>query len=460
MIRYMHCTFRTVLAATGFMAAATAFGQMPEMKNVATNAQLVINRLGDDEITVAVTNPDKAARVDAPVCIALPAGTPYRSATVTMEGQEISSQMDDLDGDGTMDELAFVIDLKKRATATVGIRFSRDEAKPDRYPARVHAQMFFRDRDKKHRVKQHIPTDTVSEVVDNMYSNMHHHGPAFESELVAYRVYFDKKQSTDLYGKQQRQLELADGLWYNDTTVLDVACDLRRDRAFGDDIIRVAQTVSIGGLRGWAEGEPEALVMLDPFVWRQAHVVAKGPVRTVVDMNVQAWHYGGRDLDVKSRYILYAGQRECEVIHQFVGDTHDLEFATGVMVVGTLPPSRDAAPEGTPSYQSDRRGTCASYGRDWPDGNARLYPSQATAALAVCVPEEYVTRYVELPAEAGDVPGQLVYGLRTDRANALRYRMAFAAPDLERFSGLGSAKAWFRWVDEWKETRPVRVEIR
>jgi hypothetical protein len=456
--------YKTLLGAFLIGAPVLAGAQtaaMPEMQHVATAAQLQLTEQAlnaalskNQKISLKLTNPNAHAVKDAAVCVALPAGTLYKSATVRLKGKELPSQMDDLNGDGVKDELAFVVDLKKGGSATVEVELSTAEAAADRYPARVHAQMFFADKDKKHRVKQHIPTDTVSEVVDNMYSKMHHHGPAFESDQVAYRVYFDKKQSTDLYGKRVRQLELAEGLWYNDTTVLDLSYDLRQDKQYGDDMILVGQTISIGTLRGWDESLENPMVMIDPFEWRQAHIVAKGPVRTVVDMNVKGWQYKGRLLNLKSRYTLYAGNRECEVIQQFEGDTKDLEFVTGVMIVGTLPPLKDGDPEGEHYSMSDGTGLCASWGRNWPDGNRKLYPTQATSALAVTVPQEYVNRTIEQPT-------QILYGVHAGSDNALRYRMAFAAPDKETFvSEPWSWQSWCQWCAEWKATLPVEVRVR
>ncbi len=436
------------------LCAGTTFAQMPEMASVATNAQLKINRLGSSELTVSVSNPNASAIADAPVCIQLPADCPYKSATVSVDGKEIPSQMDDLNGDGIKDELSFVMDLKKKASRTASIVFSTEEAPADRYTPRVHAQMWFRDRDKSHTPKQHIPTDTVSERVDNMYSAMHHHGPAFESDQVAYRIYFDKKQSTDLYGKKVRQLELADGLWYS------VENKELAARNFGDDIILVGQTISIGTLRGWddtvdtslkdAKGKPlTKMVMIDPFAWRQAHIVAKGPVRTVVDMNVEGWQYKGRTLNLKSRYILYAGNRECEVIQQFEGNTDGVEFVTGVIRVGTLHPD-DPALTLSPTYWKDDSGTCASFGMDWADGNHELYPVPQRAGVACSVPSSYVSRTI-----LDDT--QVLYGIHTDRDNAVRYRISFCAPDKETFARWKNDKAWFDYVAAWRDIKPVSV---
>lgn len=429
--------------------------------------------LSAQSLTVTLKNPNKQALKDAPVCVPVPAVGDIKSATVTINGKEIPCQMDDLDEDGKMDELAFVVDIAKKEKLSAEITFSSQVAAPDRYPSRVHAQMWFKDNDKKrsYTEKQHIPTDTVSERVDNMYSKMMHHGPAFENEMVAYRVYFDKKQSTDLYGKRVRQLELADGLWYSSEVP-----QLVKERNFGDDIILVGQTISIGTLRGWDDSKDDpafatkpsagkvidpCMVMIDPFEYRQAHIMAKGPVRTVVDMNVEGWQYKGRKLNLKSRYILYAGNRECQVIQYLSesgetakSDLSKMEFVTGVLKVGVF--NTDSLDLAGKHYIFDGKGLCASYGKDWPDGNHKLYPQMSAAALAVSISPSYVTRTI-------DRKDQILYGVHPDENNQITYRMAFCAPDKEGSQLTPkpwTPKSWFDWCKNWNKIKPLEVVIK
>ena len=94
--------------------------------------------------TVTVTNPQQTPRTDAPVVVSL---TPYgavRQALVMSDGQEIPSQLDDLDQDEQMDELCFLADLKggqaRRYTVTLSAA-----GEPRTYPARVYAEMLMRN---------------------------------------------------------------------------------------------------------------------------------------------------------------------------------------------------------------------------------------------------------------------------------------------------------------------------
>ena len=66
------------------------------------------------------------------------------------------------------------------------------------------------------------------------YHQLHHHGVAVENELMAYRIYFDKKQTIDPYCKRKPQLELAESHWYPNDSLLAAG--------YGDDILRVSGT--------------------------------------------------------------------------------------------------------------------------------------------------------------------------------------------------------------------------
>ncbi|MEG1586804.1 MAG: DUF4861 domain-containing protein [Bacteroidales bacterium] len=385
------------------------------------NAQFRLPQL-KQKVRIEVTNPSKEARADEPVSICFPEGK-YRSVTVWDGKQEIASQMDDLDCSGMPEELAFVVNLKGKEKKVLTLIFT-EQATPERYKPRVHAQMFFRDKQN----NAIIPTDTASSPTGNLYSSLHHHGPAFESELMAYRLYFDQKQTVDLYGKYKKQLELAESLWY--------PTDEQLAKGFGDDILRVSGSVGIGTLKGWAGNKA---VHIAPVSNREAHILAKGPVRTVVDMNVTGWEYQGETVDVKSRFILFAGQRECEVIQQFTTPAaKKLTFATGVQRI-----------KGS-EHLSDGKGMTAVWGTNWPVNDTIKYAKQ-TLGLAVEIPEHYLVKEVEDKAN-------YLYEIRPDENGQIRYRMTVCA-EKENF-GVKSAPAFFDYVNGWKEKQPVRIRLK
>ena len=252
------------------------------------SAQYKVDKLQISYI-IEITNPTSQHLTDSPVSIQLPEGK-YKSATLFADGKEIPSQFDDLDKNGTPEEVAFVIDMKPSQTVKLKLQLYEKEAGADRYPSRVHAKMVFRDK----KTETITPTDTAASPTGNLYNDHHHHGPAFESELMAYRLYFDRKQTVDLYGKYNKGLELAESLWY--------PTDEQLERGFGDDTLRVRGSVGVGTMKGW---NGKKAIHIEPVDNREAVIVAKGPVRTVVDMIVTGWEYQGDKIDVKSCFIFY-----------------------------------------------------------------------------------------------------------------------------------------------------------
>ena len=90
-------TLLTAVTATGWSQQA----QHTEMKYVATTAQLCLSNIDKKgALTLEVTNLNSTDRKDAPVCVQLPQGHKWKSATVYADGVEIPSQLDDLNGDG------------------------------------------------------------------------------------------------------------------------------------------------------------------------------------------------------------------------------------------------------------------------------------------------------------------------------------------------------------------------
>jgi hypothetical protein len=314
-----------------------------------------------------VENPSGFDRKDQPVVLdasnfggSLPQGFPV----ALISGKQIPVQADDLDKNGINEELAVLLDLKAHQKVVLNLRFSAKEVKTA-FQKRLNVQMFKKEGDKI------IPIKEASSPTGDLYNSLHHHGPAFESELMAYRLYFDKKQTIDVYGKKQPRLELAESLWY--------PTDEQLARNFGDDILLVKDYVSVGTFKGWNGSKA---THIEPVTNRTAKILAEGPVRTVVDMVSENWNYNGITVQLTNRVILYAGHRDLEIVNYLSSPNLDsLVFCTGVQKF----------PEMT-SYEKDN--VLAVWGRNWPVNDTVKYEKE-TVGLAVYCPKEIVTRKVE-----------------------------------------------------------------
>lgn len=382
----------------------------------------------EKKIEVIVENPWNAEKVDEPVVIdlsSLGAGFTVKSATVFDGTNEIPSQLDDMNGDTRADELAFVINLPASGKKTLNVTLS--SLKSDKtYPARVYAEMLFRTSKKNKYAKGYaIYADGASDT----YNVQHHHGAAFESELVAYRIYFNEKQTTDLYGKFHKGLELEESQFY--------PTDEQLKRGFGDDVIKVNSSCGAGTLRGW-DGTQSTLIK--PVAVRGQRILASGPVRTIVDAEVKGWQYQNKELNMINRYTLYAGHRDAQVDVLFDAPLDKEVFCTGVQNI-----------TGHADMFSDHNGLVASWGTDWPVNDTVKYKKE-TVGLATYIPKKYVVK------ETSDKENFL-YTISAPGQSSFRYYTSFTS--CKETFGYPDKEKWFAYVQEWKKAleQPVKITV-
>lgn len=382
----------------------------------------------EKKIEVIVENPWNAEKVDEPVVIdlsSLGAGFTVKSATVFDGTNEIPSQLDDMNGDTRADELAFVINLPASGKKTLNVTLS--SLKSDKtYPARVYAEMLFRTSKKNKYAKGYaIYADGASDT----YNVQHHHGAAFESELVAYRIYFNEKQTTDLYGKFHKGLELEESQFYPTGEQLK--------RGFGDDVIKVNSSCGAGTLRGW-DGTQSTLIK--PVAVRGQRILASGPVRTIVDAEVKGWQYQNKELNMINRYTLYAGHRDAQVDVLFDAPLDKEVFCTGVQNI-----------TGHADMFSDHNGLVASWGTDWPVNDTVKYKKE-TVGLATYIPKKYVVK------ETSDKENFL-YTISALGKSSFRYYTSFTS--CKETFGYPDKEKWFAYVQEWKKAleQPVKITV-
>ena len=391
--------------------------------------------MGQKTIEVNVTNPTKTDRQAQPVIVQLKdTGIDVKSALVRLNGTEIPSQLDDLNGDGQYDELCFLTDIapKGRQTFTVELL---PTGTPRTYEQKVYADMMLTNKKIKSTNKQDLYISSLT--VDNgtnPYWMLHHHGPAFENEMVAYRIYFDHRQTVDTYGKYHKGLELKQTQFYPD--------DEQKAKGFGDDVLWVGNTFGLGALRGWDGTEPQMLQDVDH---RTLRILSRGPLRTVVEVIDDGWNTmnpGKEKITMSTLYILYTGRRDVQVDIRFNKPATGYEFATGIINV------KDS------EEFSDKQGLRGCWGTDWPvSAKDSVGHKRETVGLGICIPAKNIVR--ELPVNKDNYP--YVVNTATDE---LHYFITFGS-DNEDF-GYHSAKEWFEYLKAWKKDleAPLQVKVR
>ena len=381
--------------------------------------------------TVSVKNPSKTDRTDQPVVISLEKYGEVRSALVMSGSQEIPCQLDDINLDEQYDELCFLSDLKGKEQKDYTVTLYAD-GEPRTYPARVYAEMLMRNDKVKEKNKHNNFVASLSVRGDcaNSYNLLHHHGVDFESELNGIRIYFDKRQTLDLYGKFQKRLELEATQFYTQAD--------QKERGYGDDVLWVGNTFGLGAFRGWNGQEP---TMIDPVKTRTQRVVSYGPLRTIVEVIDQGWQAeaGKPAVNMTLRYTQYAGHRDTDVDVYFNRDVEGYCFSTGIINV-----------KGSTEY-SDKKGLRACWGTDYPSTDTLKW-SRETVGLGILLDKANIIS--EKPANKDNYA--FVVGTK---GSHMAYKVVYCSAN-ETF-GYHSAQEWFDWLKLWRKEaeQPLIIKL-
>ena len=385
------------------------------------------------QLTVVVKNPTTETREDAPVVVRLPKDKAWQAAIVMLDGKEVPSQLDDLDQDGWMDELAFTTNIGKKETQKFTVTL-RDEETPITYPARTFAEIVLRNPKVKEKNKHNYYLQELSTNKEcyDPYHLPHHHGVALENELIAMRIYFDERQTIDLYGKYNKGLELKETQFY---TTKD-----QKAKGYGDDILWVGNTFGLGALRGFSNGKS---TMISDVNNRDQRIISFGPARTIVEVVDRGWKPEGSKIrmNLTIRYTLWAGHRDMDVDVHLSHPAKDVGFSTGLI---NMKNSQEF---------SDHKGLRGLWGSDWPAGKADSVNWKIeTVGMGIYIPDSI--RLEELPADKDN------YGFKIGtEGKGMHYALTYSSAD-ESF-GYHNAKDWFDFLKRWRKSleHPVEVTI-
>lgn len=383
-------------------------------------------------VEVTVKNPSGEACQDVPVVMDLKSWGDIRKAVVKVDGKEIPSQLDDLDRDCVNDELCFLVNLGKKEKKTYCVSLY-EEGEQAQYPARTFAELCLPSRNKKLAKNQqdiYLKSIAFDKRTKDPYHYVHSHGICFESDLVAMRVYFDHRQTIDLYGKINPGLVIEKTQFYPSEEQIAAGS--------GDDCLWVGNTYGLGALRGW-DGQNQ--VLLNDLKYQEQRVISEGPLRAIVELDDRGWTPapGLKPVNATIRYTIYAGHRDFDVDVFFNKDVSNYDFATGLINV-----------KGSSEY-ADGKGLRGCWGSDWPTGKDDGKHKLETVGLGIYVPAQMLAK--QMPANK-DCYTQVVRPI----GNKLSYKLAYTSAN-ETYGPKGE-KEWYEWLKCWKKQieQPIIVK--
>ena len=233
-------------------------------------------------MNVTASNPLAQARKSETVVLHLddlrrlvPSLDPATTVVVNASGAEIPSQLVDMDGNETADDLVFQDDFAAQASKTFTL-LAGTRRQPMREDYRVYGR-FVRER---------------------------HDDFAWENDRIAHRMYGPDLETwtrepltssgVDVWTKRVRKLVVND--WY-------LTDDYHEDHGEGADLYSVGKSRGCGGLGIYQGGK---LAVSRNFT--ASRVLANGPIRLVFELTYAPWQVGTARVSESKRVILDAGQ--------------------------------------------------------------------------------------------------------------------------------------------------------
>jgi hypothetical protein len=268
-------------------------------------------------------------------------------------------------------------------------------------------------------------TEWTADPAIDTYHQLHHHGVAVESELMAYRIYFDRKQTIDPYCKRTPQLELATSHWYPKDSLLAAG--------YGDDILRVSGTVGVGSVKYW-NGKKH--VHIEPVAERSQRIVSQSRNKATIEVAVKDWQVEGKSVNMATRYTMHAGHRDmrCDVL---LSDSL-AGLCTGVQTI----PAKGANQKSKILNLKLQNGVLlASFGTDWPVNDSAKYVKE-TVGLGVFIPKKYAGEIVQ------DKQNLLCLLKSTDP----HFYLTCVGATKENHPVATTAEEWFNYLRRWAKT--------
>ena len=223
------------------------------------------------------------------------------------EGQPLPSQLDDMDGDGSWDEVAFTLPIDANSQKSVSIVYVDSSDFPD-FEDRTNVRFGV--------IKSGVvtPVDELTmeanELPVPLFTRFQMDGPAWENDKVGFRQYIDGRNGRDLYGKTLPAMALDTVGIADDGTLED---DYHVMLPWGRDILAVGNSLGIGGIGIIENGEAVRLgVRLDAeknnIQTTHFELITEGPVRSVFKLSYEGWRTPNENTyDLENTVSIWAG---------------------------------------------------------------------------------------------------------------------------------------------------------
>ncbi len=244
-------------------------------------------------------------------------GNPGEVPVLKLNGRPIPLQLDDINGDGKWDELAFTITVEARS----GVRILTSWMPKDQAPVFAKRTQTYLAEENKDGTFTEVNQAVAPVGLAGFPTLYQSEGVGWENDRMAFRIYFDCRNTKDLFGKLIPDLILQKAGSPGTASYHNLA-------PWGMDILHCGSSLGAGSL---ALIEKDSLYRLGSTPVYKYAEITEGPVRTIFELQYQNWEVNGKQYEAVEKITLWIGKYwfQSEVtIREFSGEK---QLATGIV---------------------------------------------------------------------------------------------------------------------------------
>lgn len=273
--------------------------------------------------TISFENPLAKERTDEVIVltreeiaskIALEAG---KLPVFKIDEKTIASQVDDLDGDGSWDEIVLLVNMQanEKIEATIQLVAESDYPKTEK---RTNLRLGIKQEDGTYKEVDNYKAIPVSEPFKIIAQG---EGVTWENDKIAFRVYFDCRNVKDLFGKLKPVMVADDVHTPGFGNYHDMA-------DWGMDVLHCGSSLGAGGI---ALLKNDSLIRLGSTEVYEYQKIVEGSIRSVFDLKYSGWNVDGVEMEAVERITIYPGKYWFESDVTVIGCSDDDQIATGIV---------------------------------------------------------------------------------------------------------------------------------
>lgn len=231
--------------------------------------------------------------------------------------QLISSQIDDLDGDGNWDEAVLLLDFKAGEMLELEIEMVSEDDYPE-FEKRTNLRLGIHQGDGTYKEVDSykaLPCTESFEIISQA------EGVNWENDKIGFRNYFDCRNVKDLFGKRLPRLVI-DKIH---TPEMGSYHDLAD---WGMDVLHCGSSLGSGGLALLKNDSLFRLGSTEVYEYRK---IVEGPVRSVFELRYKGWEVDGEMMEAVERISIYPGKYWFESDVTFTGCPEGSQIVTGIV---------------------------------------------------------------------------------------------------------------------------------